>query len=133
MVVRRDNIGGPVCALLVFEGTCRCNLDAHIGALVNFYNAPCSKGTLMLIACTFTPSPNTGLTCGQPSTLLARLAGVSGQIVDQDADRPLHGVERVYGIALCLGHPWPASRALFCVGPASHYRHPQGLGQSGYG
>jgi ADP-heptose:LPS heptosyltransferase len=40
LVVRRDNIGDLVCTLPVFEGIRQHYPDAHIGALVNSYNAP---------------------------------------------------------------------------------------------
>ena len=44
LVVRRDNIGDLVCTLPVFEGIRRRYPDAHIGALVNSYNAPLLEG-----------------------------------------------------------------------------------------
>ena len=44
LVVRRDNIGDLVCTLPVFEGIRHRYPNAHIGALVNSYNAPLLDG-----------------------------------------------------------------------------------------
>ena len=48
LVVRRDNIGDLICTLPVFEGIRRHYPDAHIGALVNSYNAPLLDGNRWL-------------------------------------------------------------------------------------
>lgn len=44
LIVRRDNIGDLICTLPVFEGIRHRYPDAHIGALVNSYNAPLLDG-----------------------------------------------------------------------------------------
>ena len=44
LVVRRDNIGDLICTLPVFEGIRHRYPGAHIGALVNSYNAPLLDG-----------------------------------------------------------------------------------------
>ena len=44
LVVRRDNIGDLICTLPAFEGIRHRYPGAHIGALVNSYNAPLLDG-----------------------------------------------------------------------------------------
>lgn len=164
LVVRRDNIGDLVCTLPVFEGIRRHYPDAHIGALVNSYNAPLLEGNpyvdrvhiytkskhrpdaglralvrdrLRLVAGLRKEGYQTALHAGsRPRSemrTLARLAGISEQIVGQDADRPLHEVERVYGLlrALDISGPPPAPRLVLAPQAITGVR--EALAKSGYG
>ncbi len=44
LIIRRDNIGDLVCTLPIFAGLRRHYPNAHLGALVNSYNAPLLNG-----------------------------------------------------------------------------------------
>ena len=133
LVVRRDNIGDLVCTLPVFEGIRHRYPNAHIGALVNSYNAPLLDGNphidrvhvytkskhrpdggmralvrdrLGLVGGLRKERYRTVLHAGsRPRSemrALTRLAGISEQILDQGTNRPLHEVERVYGLLRTL-------------------------------
>lgn len=143
LVVRRDNIGDLVCTLPIFEGLRSRYPDAHLGALVNSYNAPLLAGNPFVDHVhVYTKSkhrPHSGpLTSARDRMnlllglrrpryeavvhagtrvrgemrLLARLAGVKREILDRPSDKPLHEVERVYGLleAFGISGPPPAPR-----------------------
>ena len=164
LVVRRDNIGDLVCTLPVFEGVRRRYPDAHIGALVNTYNAPLLEGNPYVDRVhIYTKSkhrPNAGLRAlvldrlrlvaglrkegyqmaihagSRPRSemrALTRLAGISEQIVGQDTDRPLHEVERVYGLlrVLDISGPPPVPRLVLAPQAIAGVR--EALAVSGYG
>ena len=138
LVVRRDNIGDLICTLPVFEGIRHRYPGAHIGALVNSYNAPLLDGNPYLdrvhVYVKSKHRPDAGVLAlvrdrfklvaglrkeryqivlhagSRPRSEmrnLTRLAGITEQIVDQNANRPLHEVERVYELVRALDIPGP--------------------------
>ncbi len=164
LVVRRDNIGDLICTLPVFEGIRRHYPDAHIGALVNSYNAPLldgnpwldrihvyvkskhrpDAGTLALVRDRFTlvaglrrERYQTALHAGsRPRSemrSLTRLAGIAEQILDQGADRPLHEVERVYGLLRALDVPGPPPAPRLTLAPETIAGARESLASRGYG
>lgn len=164
LVVRRDNIGDLVCTLPVFEGIRHHYPDAHIGALVNSYNAPLLEGNpyvdrvhiytkskhrpeaglralvrdrLRLVAGLRKESYQVVLHAGsRPRSemrALTRLAGISEQVVGQDQDKPLHEVERVYGLLRVLDIPGPPPAPRLILAPQANAAVRGALTRSGYG
>lgn len=164
LVVRRDNIGDLICTLPVFEGIRHRYPDAHIGALVNSYNAPLLDGNPYLdrvhVYVKSKHRPDAGVLAlvrdrfklvaglrkeryqvvlhagSRPRSEmrnLTRLAGITEQIVDQDAIRPLHEVERVYELLHALDIPGPPPAPRLTVAPQALASTRDALTSRGYG
>jgi ADP-heptose:LPS heptosyltransferase len=164
LVVRRDNIGDLICTLPVFEGIRHRYPAAHIGALVNSYNAPLLEGNPYLdrihvyVKSKHRPGAGTlalvrdrfklvaGLRKERYQVVLhagsrprsemrnfTRLAGITEQIVDQDAGRPLHEVERVYELLQALDIPGPPPAPRLTPAPQALAGAHEALTSRGYG